>query len=975
MSNQIRLKRGSGSDPSASDLVVGEVALRTDNGKLFTKKDDNSIAEIGTGLSDGDKGDITISNSGATFTIDNGAVTSAKILDGTITNADINASAAIAGSKISPTFTSDIRVQNTSPQLFLEDSNNNSDYSVENEDGTFRIRDTTNVAVRMTINSSGTAAFSGNLDVGAGLDVTGGLTASAASTFNEDVTFTGANYNLAWDKSDNQLEFADNARATFGGSNDLSIYHVGGNHSFIKNLTNNLIIQTPNRVEIGSTETDGSATEISAKFIRNGSVELYEDNVLKAETTSDGFNVEGTLHANGIDMDDNHKIKLGLGDDLEIYHDGSHSYIQDTGTGHLKILGSTIQLGKSDNSELGLTFSSDGSIQLRFDNSTKFETTSAGAQIFSNLEIGNTSAPFLLESTTSGNGLEDIGRIGINRTNSSTSDRQMWLQYTVGASISQAAFQARQANDTGTAGTYLKVDAANNNVDLPRDNLKLRLGSSQDLQIYHDGTHSYIANSTGNLYVNVPTFFHLGVSNGGEKYLTATENGAVELFFDNSKKFETLTDGVKISGKTLSLINPANFQDSTFTLEHGSSTVGNKHTIDFKDQNGSSAQIISYGSAMGSGLDNALQIKTSTTSNGNPATRLTFFEDGKIQLPDNGKATFGTSDDLQIYHDGTNSNIDNATNELRIESLSKIRFNTNEFIVFKGNLTEATFRAVGDGANYLYFDGSVKFETTSAGVLAQGHFFVNDNNKFIAGTSNDLQIFHDGSNSFVRNSTGGLDLNSDTIHLRNGANNETYARCLANGAAELYHDNVKRLETKSNGVEIFGFLSAKASSDTVAQFVHESSGNTVGVVMRHGRGGLSGFSGKMISFRGNDNTEEGSIVIGTTTTAYNTTSDYRLKENETSILTPITKLKTLKPYTFNFKKDPGVKVDGFFAHEVSSVVPVAVTGIKDEVDKNSNPVYQGIDQSKLVPLITAALQEAIAKIEVLETEVAALKAG
>ena len=86
------------------------------------------------------------------------------------------------------------------------------------------------------------------------------------------------------------------------------------------------------------------------------------------------------------------------------------------------------------------------------------------------------------------------------------------------------------------------------------------------------------------------------------------------------------------------------------------------------------------------------------------------------------------------------------------------------------------------------------------------------------------------------------------------------------------------------------------------------------------------------------------------------------------------RLKQLQPKRFNFILNPDTTVDGFLAHEVQSVVPEAISGTKDEVDSDNNPVYQQIDQSKIVPLLTAALQEAITKIETLEAEVAALKA-
>ena len=128
-------------------------------------------------------------------------------------------------------------------------------------------------------------------------------------------------------------------------------------------------------------------------------------------------------------------------------------------------------------------------------------------------------------------------------------------------------------------------------------------------------------------------------------------------------------------------------------------------------------------------------------------------------------------------------------------------------------------------------------------------------------------------------------------------------------------------------------------------------------------------------FKGTSTSRVGSIQSNASATAFNTSSDYRLKENAVAISDGITRLKTLKPYRFNFKVDKSTTVDGFFAHEVTPAVPEAITGEKDALDSNGNIDPQSIDQSKLVPLLTAALQEAIAKIETLETKVAALEAA
>ena len=173
--------------------------------------------------------------------------------------------------------------------------------------------------------------------------------------------------------------------------------------------------------------------------------------------------------------------------------------------------------------------------------------------------------------------------------------------------------------------------------------------------------------------------------------------------------------------------------------------------------------------------------------------------------------------------------------------------------------------------------------------------------------------------------------------------------------------------------------------------IHNGLYTTFGTTSTYPRNGgisIEGGVGHMVLSRANtngevmirferDNATRGDITVSTSTT-YNTTSDYRLKENVTDLSDAITRLKKITPRRFNFISDENKQlVDGFIAHEVSEAVPEAVKGTKDQVatadDVDANkattvgePIHQQVDYSKYVPLLTAALQEAVARIEALE---------
>tara|TARA_A100001515_G_scaffold144317_1_gene147992 strand:- start:307 stop:1422 length:1116 start_codon:yes stop_codon:yes gene_type:complete len=328
MANQIRLKRASGSDPGASDLVLGEPAVRTDTGEIFLKKDDGSIAKVAGGIDDGDKGDITVSNSGATFTIDNDAVTYAKIQNVSATNRILGRDSSGAGAieEITPAnlrtmlnvadgatnVTNTNQLTNgagfitatlTNEQVQdivggMVSSNTETGITVTYQDGD----GTLDFVVASQTDENFTTTLKNKLD---------GIAASATNVTNNNQLTNGAGYitdlvndsspQLGADLDTNSFEilFDDDHAIKFGASNDLQIKHNSSGSSSIANTGSGaLTIQNANSEVNMFNTTD---TEYLAQFINGGASKLYHDGTRRLETTSYGSSTNG-VHSvyNGI---------------------------------------------------------------------------------------------------------------------------------------------------------------------------------------------------------------------------------------------------------------------------------------------------------------------------------------------------------------------------------------------------------------------------------------------------------------------------------------------------------------------------------------------------------------------------------------------------------------------------------------------------------------------------------------------------
>ena len=282
------------------------------------------------------------------------------------------------------------------------------------------------------------------------------------------------------------------------------------------------------------------------------------------------------------------------------------------------------------------------------------------------------------------------------------------------------------------------------------------------------------------------------------------------------------------------------------------------------------------------------------------------------------------------------------------------------------------FHSTNDGTGATASDGIVM----GMGAAADAYIWNYESGMIQFGTNGGARMTIEGS-GFVKAQAGYLYVqnpsvsgtgNADGVALIVDGNADAYLWNYENTTLRFGTNNQEAMRVDSSGRLL---ISKTASNFAVEGIELRQNGEVVatrdaGDVLTLRR--LSS-NGTVASFRETNGGVVGTIATTSSSTAYNTSSDYRLKENVVEIADGIARVKQLQPKRFNFIVDPDTTVDGFLAHEAQAVVPEAVTGEKDGEE------MQGIDQSKIVPLLTAALQEAITKIETLETKVAQLEAN
>ena len=243
-------------------------------------------------------------------------------------------------------------------------------------------------------------------------------------------------------------------------------------------------------------------TQINSNSIADGSI-TNADISSSAAIDESKLTITSVGGANGVDFNDNVKARFGTGNDLEIYHDGSNSYVQDSGTGELRLRGTTVRITDNNGSENFADFNDNGSVDLFYDNSKKFETTSSGIQVTGSVTC-NAASPQVVLQDNDNTGVGAVGSI-VSQDSSgsskwlvgdfSTANENLYLyNYATADLILSVNNGGKQINFT-SAGHFVPAD--NNAQDLGTSSTRWRNVYTNDLNLSNEGSSNDVDGTWG----------------------------------------------------------------------------------------------------------------------------------------------------------------------------------------------------------------------------------------------------------------------------------------------------------------------------------------------------------------------------------------------------------------------------------------------------------------------------------------------
>jgi len=561
----------------------------------------------------------------------------------------------------------------------------------------------------------------------------------------------------------------------------------------------------------GNNNGDGSTISFSRAGTIRAEIQAIKNETANNETdfvfrTTDAGSIVESLRIVGDNGNiqiprDGAKIKLGVGDDLQLYHTGSHSHIQNY-TGEFRILGNQLRLKNKDNDETYISCNDNGAVELYHNNAIRLKTTGTGVDITNTLNVAGI-ATFNQNVIIPDNkkilfGADDdlqiyhdtqYGHSFIKETGSGG-----LIFATSVIEIYNAAVNEKMitANQDGAVKLYhngsQKLDTRSGGVGISGDlffidSSRIYMGSSNDYYQFHDGSNTHIVNATGNLVYRSDTH-HFKDKDNGDTHAKFIHDGAVELYHNGTRRFFTYSDGVHIDTGILR-------GDDNAKIALGSATGGDLKIY----HNGVNSFIEDSGTG-------ALALLTSQFVVKNPANSELFInavENAQVELYHNNLKKLSTiSTGIEIHaNEANNANIYMTADEGDDNGdqwILQSQASTNNFNFYNNTSGSAAIKLS------IKPDGDVGF---------YGDITVPDDKQIKLGAGSDLRLFHRSSDNVsiiqeLGSSYLSIQTNGNKLEFWDGANSNIMAEFFTGGGAYLRHGATTRFNTTSTGTKTTG---------------------------------------------------------------------------------------------------------------------------------------------------------------------------